>query len=609
MTLDRLPARLLRGAAVAALLALVPTACATAGASSGTDARPAALAAARDEGRILDLRDWGLGKVREAAPLTPGAGGSGKYLAARQAQILSDTAAAADYFVAALDRDPDNIEILRRAYFYLVAEGRIEDAVPLARRTLEMEPDSSVAPLVLAASAMADGRAAAAGEIVARLDDRGLNAFMVPMLRAWSLAGQGRHADGLKALEPLTAQPQFGDLYTTHAALIADLGGLREEAERHYQDIIAESPNLTLRSLQTVASWLLRTDRRAEAEALVRGFAEARNDSGLLDAAVGEMLEKGTDFRPVATAEEGMAEAFFGTASTIAQGNAHDTALAFVRLALHLDPNLTLARLLIGDILGRMDRLEEAVTAYGTVPEDSIGWYTARLRMADHMERLGRFDTAVGLVTELASAFPDRAEPLVVEGDIHRRNDQWLEAAAAYTEALNRVETVGREHWAWFYSRGIAYERSKQWDKAEADFKRALELEPDQPFVLNYLGYSWIDRGEHLEEGREMIERAVAQRPRDGYIVDSLGWVHFLMGNYGEAVTHLERAVELSPADPTINDHLGDAYWRVGRKTEARFQWRRALDMGPEEPGQADRLRDKIANGLPDAAPGASAGQ
>ena len=127
-----------------------------------------------------------------------------------------------------------------------------------------------------------------------------------------------------------------------------------------------------------------------------------------------------------------------------------------------------------------------------------------------------------------------------------------------------------------FYFRGICYERSKQWPQAEADLKKALQLYPDQPLVLNYLGYSWIDQGVNLDEGMNMIRRAVEQRPDDGYIVNSLGWANFRIGNYDEAVKELERAVELKPDDPTINDHLGDAYWRVGRVLEARFQWSHA---------------------------------
>ncbi|SOD96096.1 tetratricopeptide repeat protein [Caenispirillum bisanense] len=591
MTLDCLSARLLRGAALAALLALVPTACATAGKAG--DGSVTAQA-----GTIHDLRAWGLGKIREGEPLVSGPQGYGSYLAARQAQMGGDTRVAADRFVEALEADPENPLILRRAYFYLVAEGRIEDAVPLARKALALDASEPLAPLVLAASAVADGRFAPAEEIVARLDDRGLNAFMVPLMRAWALAGQKRWEPALKVLEPLKDQPQFQDLYAFHAALLADIAGRTEEADRHYATVLADAPDITLRALQAGASWLYRQGRTQEAEALLDEFAAAHNDNGLIQAALEEIRSQGGKQAPVADARDGMAEVFYGAATTLLQGNAFDTALAFARLAQHLDRDLALARMLTGDILTRMGREADANEVYATAEPGSIAWYTARLRMADNLERLDRLDEAVALLREVAAAFPDRAEPLVVVGDLHRRNKQWTEAVAAYDAALDRVPVIGPEHWSWYYSRGIAHERADQWSQAEADFKKALDLSPDQPFVLNYLGYSWIDKGMNLAEGREMIEKAVQQRPRDGYIVDSLGWVLFLMGDYPEAVRHLERAVELTPEDPTINDHLGDAYWMVGRRNEARFQWQRALDMKPEEPGQADRLREKIRDGL-----------
>lgn len=599
MTLDCITPRLLRGAALAVLLALVPTACATAGkAGDGS--------VVAEAGRIHDLRAWGLGKIREGEPLADGPGGFGSYLAARQAQMAGDTRAAADLFLDTLKADAENPQLLRRAYFFLVAEGRLEEAVPLARKALTQDEAEPLAPLVLAASAVADGRYAAAAEIVARLDDRGLNSFMVPLMRAWALAGQKRWDSALDVLEPLRQQPQFQDLHDFHAALIADLGGRQEKAAAAYAKVIEDAPETSLRALQAAAGWLYRQGRAAEADQLLADYARARGDNGIVDAAVADIRASAGETRVVRDAREGMAEVFYGAASTLLQGNAFDTALAFARIAQHLDPGLDLARMLTGDILTRMGRDADANAVYAKAEKDGIAWYSAQLRMADNLERLGRLDEAVDLLKALAKDFPNRAEPLVVLGDLHRRNKQWPDAIAAYDGSLARLPEIGAEHWSWFYSRGIAHERAGQWPQAEADFRKALELSPDQPFVLNYLGYSWIDKGMHLAEGREMIEKAVQQRPRDGYIVDSLGWVLFLMGDYQEAVRHLERAVELTPEDATINDHLGDAYWMVGRRNEARFQWQRALDMKPEEPGQAEAIQDKIRNGLslPEQAPG-----
>jgi Flp pilus assembly protein TadD len=192
---------------------------------------------------------------------------------------------------------------------------------------------------------------------------------------------------------------------------------------------------------------------------------------------------------------------------------------------------------------------------------------------------------------------PDRFEPLFRLGNMLRAKERFEEAAAAYDRAIERVAEPRREHWTIFYFRGITRERTESWELAEADFLKALELEPEQPFVMNYLAYSWIEKELHLDRAKGMLVRAVELRPDDGYIVDSLGWVYFRLSEYDKGVTYLERAVELRPQDPVINDHLGDAYWRVGRHQEARFQWRRALSLGPEE-AEALTIEKKIDSGL-----------
>lgn len=345
--------------------------------------------------------------------------------------------------------------------------------------------------------------------------------------------------DALTALEPLAQQPQFIDLYTLHAALISDIGGLDEQAAKYYETLLQDAPDMSLRAVQAASSWLHRAGQEARATELIDAYAVQTAPSGLLAAAVEDMRGDALTQPIVGNAAEGMAEAFYGTALTLTQSNALDTGLVFARLAEHLDPDLDLVDLLIGDVLTRMGRLEEANEAYSRVEQGEIGWYTARLRMADNLERTGDLEGAEALLEQVATAFPDRAEPLVVLGDIFRRHEMWNQATAAYDRALARTKEIGREHWSLLYSRGITHERAGRWKQAEEDFLRALELEPGQPFVLNYLGYSWIDRGENLERGREMIEEAVSQRPRDGYIVDSLGWVHYLLGNYDEAVKHL----------------------------------------------------------------------
>jgi tetratricopeptide (TPR) repeat protein len=304
--------------------------------------------------------------------------------------------------------------------------------------------------------------------------------------------------------------------------------------------------------------------------------------------------------RLVSSAKEGMAEVFFNLAGTLAQGRSTDLALIYGRFALRLRPDFPLAQVLMGSLLESLDRKTEALALYNDVnPSSSLSW-SARLRRTATLDDLERTDEAITELKRMSKERTDRADALIRLGDMLRSKKRFDESEQAYSEAITRIGGLSKNHWSLLYARGIAYERSQQWSKAETDFLRALELSPDQPFVLNYLGYSWVDQGKFLDRAREMIARAVQLRPNDGYIVDSLGWVLYRLGDYRGAAEKLERAVTLRPDDPTINDHLGDAYWRIGRLLEARFQWRRALTLDPEKK-DIPEIEKKLRRGLADA--------
>jgi len=264
-----------------------------------------------------------------------------------------------------------------------------------------------------------------------------------------------------------------------------------------------------------------------------------------------------------------------------------------------LRPHLAVAQLLLADLLTADDKPQQSLAILTAIPANSRYAWSAQLRVAANLESLGHIDEAVAQLQAMAAQHPDRASAEIQLGDLLRGQKRFVEAAGAYSEAARRLKAAGSPpHWALYYSRGIAYERSGQWSLAEADLEHALELKPDQPLVLNYLGYSWIDRGEKLKRGLKMIEKAVSLRPEDGYIVDSLGWAHYKLGDYAGAISYLEKALELVPDDPTINDHLGDAYWKSGRTLEARYQWRQALAFKPDKE-DVKPIEAKLESGLP----------
>jgi Flp pilus assembly protein TadD len=264
-----------------------------------------------------------------------------------------------------------------------------------------------------------------------------------------------------------------------------------------------------------------------------------------------------------------------------------------------LRPDHDLAAVTVADVLQEIKQDDAAIHGYDAVPAASPMRESAEIQAAIELDATGKKDEAMARMKAIVAAHPNDPEAWSALGSLQRSGKNFADAAKSYDKAIELVGTPDRAHWALFYFRGISFERSKQWPKAEADFKEALELYPEQPLVLNYLGYSWVDQGINLDEAFKMLRRAVDLKPTDGYIVDSLGWAHFRLGHFAEATLELEKAIELKPADPVVNDHLGDAYWRVDRKTEAHFQWNHARDMGPE-PEDLPNILKKIESGLPD---------
>ncbi|MEJ2623066.1 MAG: tetratricopeptide repeat protein [Pseudolabrys sp.] len=321
--------------------------------------------------------------------------------------------------------------------------------------------------------------------------------------------------------------------------------------------------------------------------------------AGKLTAGPGAAVaEKGAKLpRVVGSAQAGAAEALYGLGASLGRRGGEDLGLVYLQLALYLQPHHSLALISIADLYDSIKKPELALAAYERIPAGSPLARNAAIQMASDLDALGRTEEAKAKLQAVLKASPDDLEALMALGNLMRAHKEFAKCGPVYTKAIATVKDLQKPNWVMFYFRGICYERSHQWPKAEADFKQALKLFPDQPHVLNYLGYSWIDKGVHLDEGMAMIKKAVKQRPDDGYIVDSLGWAYYKLGNYAEAVKHLQHAIELKPADPTINDHYGDALWRVGRKLDARYQWMHARDMKPD-PDELAKIEDKLKNGL-----------
>jgi tetratricopeptide (TPR) repeat protein len=531
--------------------------------------------------------------------ITGGTSMSGNFLSGRHAQALRDMPEAVKFLKKSIESSPGIPDLIHRAFILLASEGRIAEAVPLAHKVTKKSVVSPIASLTIIVDYLNNNRFEDTAKAIEALPAGGLNGFMAPLLAAWSSVSQGQSAaQATVHLKPLLKDGSK-PLYYLHKAMILDFKGQQENAVKTYQDKIKEEGGVSLRVFQLLGNLFRRMGEDAKAELLFRNFSDTNPNSPIAGHALKE-LELGVPITPlINSAKEGAAESFIGIATTLSQQNARETALIFARLGLHLRPNFPAMQILLGNILQMDNQLLSANAIYNAIDRDSPYSWPARLLAAENLDDLDRTRQSIDTLNALANEEPDRADSLAILGDTLRSRRRFSEAVVAYDRAFQRIGTPKRHHWSLLYARGIALERSKKWDRAEADFIKALELKPDQPLVLNYLGYSWVDQRKNLDQAKEMIRRAVDLRPSDGYIIDSLGWAHFQLGEFAASVKEMERAVELTPEDPVLNDHLGDAYWRVGRITEARFQWQRALTLNPDDELRI-QVEAKTVNGLPD---------
>jgi tetratricopeptide (TPR) repeat protein len=523
---------------------------------------------------------------------------SGSYLAARHANGERDAAAAASYYRAALRGDPRNNELLSRTFLAVLANGEVDDAVKLAERVLQVDKNDRIAWLVLGVRALKQKQYPLARKELAQSVRGPITDLAATLLSAWTLAGPSEAKAATDSIDKLTGADWYAIFKDLHAALILDLVGQKKEAAKRFERVYKLDPTM-LRVVQSYGSFLSRQGNNGDALKIFAAFDEVLPRHPLVVEAENELKAGKKLPLMVDTPQAGAAEVLYGLGSVLGRRGGEDLGLIYLQLALYLVPSHPLALLSLGDLYEAMKKPELANKIYEHVPLNSPLQRNAQIQLAMNLDALDHTDEAKAHLEKLIAANPGDLEAIMALGNVLRARKQFAECAEVYSKGVDTLTKDEKSNWVIYYYRGICYERAKQWPKAEADLKKSLELYPEQPHVLNYLGYSWIDQGVHLDEGMSMIKRAVDQRADDGYIVDSLGWAHYRLGHMDEAVKQLERAVELKPEDPTINDHLGDAYWRVGRVLEAQFQWSHARDLKPE-PEDLVKIEAKLKSGLPD---------
>ena len=519
---------------------------------------------------------------------------AGAYLAARSAAVNNAYRDGAYWFERALAADPENVSLLDGAVVSLIGEGKIDMAAEAAEKMIALGGRSIGANIAILA------REAKMGEwdaIAEAAPERAIGNLLDDLVRAWAEFGKGKMSEAIASFDAIAAKDGLKAFGLYHKAMALAAVGDFESANDILSGEVAGPIVVNRRGVIAHVQILSQLEMFDEAQALLERSFGTDPDPELDPMRQSLAARTALPFDMVTSASDGISEVFFTVAAALNGEAEPGYTILYARSASYLNPNHNESILMTGRLLQELDQPALAAETFATIGPDNPAFYSAEIGRAEAQFALGDTETALATLKGLTKSHPELTIVHVAHGDALRREEQFEASAAAYDAAVSLTPVPEERHWALFYSRGVAHERSKQWEKAEADFRMALKLNPDQPQVLNYLGYSFVDRGENLDEALAMIERAVAERPDAGYIIDSLAWAYFRLGRYEDAVPQMERASLLEPVDPVVTDHLGDVYWAVGRKLEARFQWRRALSFEPEEK-DAIRIRRKLEVGL-----------
>ncbi len=532
---------------------------------------------------------------------------AGAYLAARTAEADNNIGAAVDFYRQAMAFDPGNDIIKQNLLLALLTEGRFKDALPLAEELKNQPEIERFSRVALAIDAISRKQYRKTGPLLMLSIQSDMDQLATSLMGAWVKVGQGNPKRALADVVKINGPEWYGLFRIYNAALIADIAGDKQDARNYYQQAIDDrpggsaAPDTYERIVMAYASFKLRQGDKDGAIKILKDAEELLNGRMTITE-MREKIEAGQKYpRLIETPQQGVGEVLYTLGTAINRGGAEAFAKLYLQMSLPLRPDNDATLYQLGDISAKLRQPERAVEYYGRVPEKSPYRRDAEMQRALNLAENEKTGEAIEQLKTLLNRDKTDLRTYLALGGVYAQDKNFADAAKIYDAAVEQIKSPERKDWPVFYQRGIAHERLKEWDQAEPNFKKALELYPDQPQVLNYLGYSWVDRGENLDEALLMIKKAVELRPQDGYIVDSLGWAYYQLGRYPEAVVELEKAVKLRPEDPTINDHLGDAYWRADRQLEATFQWNHAI-AGKPEPEELAKIEEKLKSGLADPA-------
>ncbi len=513
-------------------------------------------------------------------------GSAGDYLSSRFARQNGDVDASILYLAQALEKNPTSMDLATQLLAMQVAKGDMNAALATANTLQKAHVNDAMANLLITVSLVKKPDYAAASKKLSEAFDSANGQLWLPLVDAWLDAGAGKLKKGLTIEEMPVTVGRAASIMNYHLALINNFAGFPKQAASNFNDAVEDAETTPLRVIQQIKLFNGKHPETVELKDIVTKYEAAHGTLPPLESTI-------------ETPVDGVAEVLYTMGNVMQIADVRHDAMIYMQLARYLRPDFTLASYSLAEILTDGGAYQRANEIIATIPADSQYVFKASLRKAIILDRMDKTTEALEVLANLAAKQPKLPDPWVAKGDLLRVHKRFLEASIAYSEAITRVAPPTAKDWPMFYARGACFERLDRWSDAKADLQKALDLTPDQPDVLNYLGYGLLSRGESIAEAKTMLEKAIALSPNDPQIIDSMGWALYLTNDYKGALPYLERAVELLPGDATVNEHLGDVYWHLDRKAEARFQWERALTFSPEE-ADAKKINAKLTGGLPE---------
>ncbi|MEL6089087.1 tetratricopeptide repeat protein [Bartonella schoenbuchensis] len=528
---------------------------------------------------------------------------TGAYLAGRIANHENETNLAINYFKQALTYNPNNIDAQKEIFEAMLSVGAFKEAVKQAKKLKAQNISHPFISLTLSIDNLIKKNYKDVKPLPQLKTSPSTNNPAFDVISAWATFGSGNHSQAIADLKKLLGPIWYNLFIHYHLALMSDLAKRPKEAKKYFMQALNNqqgamiSPDTYERIIIAYASFQLRQKMRNQAIQTIQNGEKMLSDREILKN-IRQKVEKGANLEnPVKTPQQGAGEILYDFGTTLNRRKSEYVARIFKQLSLALYPQNDATLFQLANVSAKLNDPHQAIKLYRALSPHSPYYREGQLQLALTLANNNQHTEAIKLLTSLEKKNPNDRAIYIALSAIYMQKNNFAEAAKIMDRAIIQTVDFQKDDWKLFYQRGIAFERLKHWTKAETDLRKALELFPEQPHVLNYLGYTLIDRDQKLEESLSMLQKASALQPKNGYILDSLGWAHYKLKQYNQAVEILETAVKLQPQDPILNDHLGDVYWKVGRKREAIFQWNHAIDGQPEN---LEKIKEKLKFGLQD---------